>query len=74
MGPNKDGAAISYTSPCSRGSGEHEYTITLYALAETPPALPRHSSLDVTHEVLTKAISSVTVLGTATLTFVDTTP
>ncbi|MGB5437049.1 MAG: hypothetical protein WBM98_14235 [Maribacter sp.] len=36
MGPNKDGTAISYTSPCSRGPGEHEYTIALFALSETP--------------------------------------
>ena len=74
LGPNKDGVDISYTSPCSHGSGTHEYTITLYALSETPPCLPRHSSLEVTYSVLTTAISTVDVLGTATLTFTDTTP
>lgn len=74
MGADKDGTAVSYTSPCSQGPGTREYTITLYALSETPPSLPDHSSLDVTYEVLTKAISTVRVLGTATLTFTDTTP
>jgi hypothetical protein len=74
MGANKDGAVISYTSPCSRGSGTHEYTITVYALSETPPSLPTHSSLGVTYQVLTRAISTVDVLGTATLKFTDTRP
>jgi len=74
MGANKDGTAISYTSPCSRGAGTHEYTITLYALSEVPPSLPDTSSLDVSYEVLTSAISTVEVLGRATLTFTDTTP
>jgi phosphatidylethanolamine-binding protein (PEBP) family uncharacterized protein len=74
MGANKDGTAISYTSPCSRGAGTHEYTITLYALSEVPPSLPGHSSLDVTYRVLGAAISTANVLGTATLTFTDTTP
>jgi phosphatidylethanolamine-binding protein (PEBP) family uncharacterized protein len=74
MGGNKDGVTISYTSPCSKGTGTHEYTITVYALTETPPGLPTHSSLDVTYQVLTNAISTVDVLGTATLKFTDTTP
>lgn len=74
MGANKDGTAVSYTSPCSQGPGEHEYTITLFALSETPPTLPSHSTRDVTLDVLMKAVSTVEVLDTATLTFVDTTP
>ncbi len=37
LGPNKDTAAISYTSPCSPSSGAHKYTITIYALSATPP-------------------------------------
>ena len=74
MGSNKDGTAISYTSPCSTGPGTREYTITLYALSETPPGLPARSSLDVTYQVLTAAIATVRVVGTATLTFADTTP
>jgi phosphatidylethanolamine-binding protein (PEBP) family uncharacterized protein len=74
MGANKDGTAISYTSPCSRGRGRHEYTVTVYALSQTPSSLPDHSSLEVTYEVLTEAIATVDVLGVATLVFTDTTP
>jgi phosphatidylethanolamine-binding protein (PEBP) family uncharacterized protein len=74
MGPNKDGKVISYTSPNSKGSGVHEYTITIYALSETPESLPQQDSLDVTYQVLTQAISTVTVLDTATITFTVTTP
>lgn len=74
MGANKDGAAISYTSPCSKGAGTHEYTITVYALSETPPSLPQESSLSVTYEVLTKALETVTMIDTASLVFTSTTP
>ena len=74
MGSNKDGTAISYTSPCSQSSGTHEYTMTLYALSETPASLPGTSSLSVTYDVLKAAIDSVTIIGTTTLTFNDVTP
>ncbi len=74
MGANKDGVAISYTSPCSKGAGTHEYTITLYALSETPPSLPKQSSLAVDYQVLKQALDTVTVMDTATLTFTNTTP
>ncbi len=73
MGPNKDGAAISYTSPCSPSAGTHEYILTLYALSETPASLPAQSSMDVTYDALTQAIAAVDILGTATLTFNDVT-
>ncbi len=73
MGANKDGAAISYTSPCSPSAGTHEYTLTVYALSKTPASLPVQSSADVTYDVLTQAIATVAVLGTATLTFNDVT-
>ena len=69
MGSNKDGTAISYTSPCSPTSGTHEYTITIYALSETLPGLPSTSSIDVTYNVLMDAISKVTIINKATLTF-----
>ena len=71
MGANKDGTAVSYTSPCSPGTGSHEYTITLYGLSETPPTLPQTNSVNVTYDVLVDAISSVTVIDKATLTFND---
>jgi hypothetical protein len=74
MGANKDGAAVSYTSPCSKGAGTHEHTITLYALSETPPSLPRQSSVDVTYEVLKQALDTVIIIDTASLTFTNTTP
>ncbi len=71
MGSNKDGVAISYTSPCSPSAGSHEYTITLYALSETPSVLPNSSSIDVDYDVLINAISTVTVIDEASLTFND---
>lgn len=72
MGANKDGTAISYTSPCSRGKGKHEYTIALYALAETPASLPKENSLDVDYNVFMNALNTVKIVDRTTLTFVDT--
>jgi phosphatidylethanolamine-binding protein (PEBP) family uncharacterized protein len=69
MGANKDGKVVSYTSPNSPSPGKHEYTITLYALAASPPSLPSTSTTAVTYRVLKEAIDSVSVLDTATLTF-----
>jgi phosphatidylethanolamine-binding protein (PEBP) family uncharacterized protein len=74
MGSNKDGTAISYTSPCSPSSSTHEYTITLYALSATPSSLPLESTINVTYDVLINAISEVTVIDKATLTFNSVTP
>ncbi len=71
MGANKDGNAISYTSPCSPSAGTHEYTITIYALSETPASLPTESSLDVDYHVLMDAINTVETIGTASITFND---
>ena len=73
IGSNKDGTAISYTSPCSPSAATHEYTITIYALSETPSSLPTTNSLSVEYGTLSDAIKTVTVLGTATLTFKDVT-
>lgn len=71
MGSNKDGTAISYTSPCSQSAGTHTYTISLYALSETPASLPTQSDLSVDYATLKTAIESVTVVGQADLTFDD---
>jgi len=71
MGANKDGTAVSYTSPCSPSAGTHEYTITLYALSETPSVLPTSSSVSVDYDTMINAISSVTVIDQAILTFND---
>lgn len=71
MGANKDGTAISYTSPCSRGKGKHEYTIALYALAETPAALPKKHSLNVDYNVFMNVLNTVNIIDRTTLTFID---
>lgn len=71
MGANKDGVAISYTSPCSPSAGTHEYTITVYALSETPVSLPTESTVAVDYDILKAAIESVTLVGSASLTFND---
>ena len=74
MGPNKDLQSISYSSPCSAGPGTHQYTVTIYALSATPASLPTQSSMSVTNQVLTSALSTVTILGKATLVFNSVTP
>lgn len=71
MGGNKDGTAISYTSPCSQGKGKHEYIIALYALSETPEALPKKHSLDVDYNVFMDAIATVNIIDRTTLKFTD---
>ncbi|MDN3667273.1 YbhB/YbcL family Raf kinase inhibitor-like protein [Algibacter miyuki] len=71
MGGNKDGTAISYTSPCSRGKGKHEYTIALYALSETPATLPEKHSLNVDYNAFMNALATVNIIDRTTLTFID---
>ena len=71
MGANKDGTAISYTSPCSRGKGKHEYTIVLYALSEAPSSLPKKHSLNVDYNVFMNAMATVKIIDRTTLTFID---
>ena len=71
MGANKDGTAISYTSPCSRGKGKHEYTIALYALSETPASLPKANALDVDYATFMNAINTVKIIDRTTLKFID---
>lgn len=72
MGANKDGNAISYTSPCSQGKGKHEYTIALYALAETTSSLPTHHAVEVDYNVFMNAIGTTKIIDRTTLTFIDT--
>lgn len=71
MGSNKDGTAISYSSPCSRGKGQHEYTIALYALSETPATLPKSHSLDIGYTEFMNAIATVKIIDRTTLNFLD---
>ncbi len=70
QGSNKDGNAISYTSPCSPdGRGSHEYTITLYALSDTPPSLPEQHSIGIDWSVLVDSLESVRIVDSTILTF-----
>lgn len=69
MGANKDKTAISYTSPCSKGPGKHEYTIALFALGENLKSLPQSNSLEVDYAVFMKAISKVKIIDRTALTF-----
>lgn len=71
MGRNKDGNFISYTSPCSQGSGSHEYVISVFALAEYPGDLPEENSLLVDFSTLMDAIEGSDILGKAQLVFID---
>ncbi len=62
---------MAYAPPCSQGPGAKLYTFTLYALSESPqvPVAPE----EVTGDVLTKAISAIT-LGSASLNLTYTRP
>ena len=63
-GSGSHGTTMIFDGPCSQGPGAKLYTFTLYSLSTTP-SLPG-SADQVTGEVLTAAITSVT-LGSATL-------
>lgn len=69
MGSNKDKTAISYTSPCSKGPGKHEYTIALFALSEALKSLPKSNSLAVDYNVFMKAISQAKIIDRTALSF-----
>jgi phosphatidylethanolamine-binding protein (PEBP) family uncharacterized protein len=69
MGQNKDGNAVSYTSPRSPSNGPHEYIITVFALSEYPEALPHKSSIDIDFTAFMDAIEAVEIIGKAELDF-----
>lgn len=72
LGANKDGATISYSSPCSPSAGSHSYTITLYALTSDPVLgglLPAESSIDVDYAVMLSAVEASGIVAETTLTF-----
>jgi len=76
LGANKDGAAISYSSPCSAGAGTHSYTVTLYALSSDPVLaglLPAESSIDVDYAAMLSAVEASGTVAETTLTFHSTT-
>jgi phosphatidylethanolamine-binding protein (PEBP) family uncharacterized protein len=58
-GTGSHGTVMQYDPPCPQGPGAKTYTFTLYALSASP-SLPA-SADQVTGEVLTKAISSITL-------------
>lgn len=69
MGRNKDGNAISYTSPCSPSAGGHEYVIALFALSDYPEDLPEMSTIDVDFYTFMDAIENCEIIGKAELAF-----
>jgi phosphatidylethanolamine-binding protein (PEBP) family uncharacterized protein len=71
LGLGSRGPTMSYEPPCSQGPGAKLYTFTLYALSESPQ-LPSAAN-QVTGDVLTKAISSITI-GSASLNLSYTRP
>lgn len=73
MGPNKDGASISYSSPCSPSSGSSTYYLTIYALSETPSSLPENDSLTVNYSTLLESLSEVTIVDEIILEYVSVT-
>jgi phosphatidylethanolamine-binding protein (PEBP) family uncharacterized protein len=71
VGVGSHGNSLAYQPPASQGPGPKLYTFTVYALSESPQ-LPG-SPDQVTGEVLTRAISSIT-LGSASLDLTYTRP
>jgi phosphatidylethanolamine-binding protein (PEBP) family uncharacterized protein len=59
VGTGSHGTVMQYDPPCPQGPGAKTYTFTLYALSASP-SLPA-SADQVTGEVLTRAISSITL-------------
>ena len=71
MGPNKDGAYITYSSPCSPNVGSATYFMTIYALSETPSSLPQNDSLSVDYTVMLESLSEVTIIDQVVLEYVS---
>jgi len=73
MGSNKDGTAISYTSPHSSGPGTHEYCIEIFALSDYPEGLPEENSMNVDFTTFMDSIENSNILGKSELKFTVTT-
>lgn len=71
IGQNKDGTALSYTSPCSPSAGVHEYVISLFALKNSPKNLPDESSMEVDFDTFMTALEETEILGRTDLVFLD---
>ena len=72
MGPNKDGATISYSSPCSPSGATSTYYLTIYALSETPPSLPEEDSLTIDYTALIASFEEVTIIDQIVLEYIAT--
>lgn len=71
MGPNKDGASISYSSPCSPNGATQTYYMTIYALSETPSSLPEENSLTVDYQILVNSLTEVTIIDQVVIEYVS---
>ncbi len=60
FGGNSVNSNVGYAPPCSKGPGLKAYTITVYALSQTPD-LPTASTASVNRETLVSAISGITL-------------
>lgn len=60
FGGNSVNPNVGYAPPCSKGPGLKTYTITVYALSQTPD-LPTASTASVNRDTLLSAISGVTL-------------
>ncbi len=71
MGPNKDGAFITYISPCSPSEGSATYYMTICALSETPSSLPQNDSLTVDYTVILESLSEVSIIDQVVIEYVS---
>ena len=71
MGPNKNGAGISYTSSCNPSGNFSNYYMTIYALSETPSSLPTQNSLTIDYDTLMEAIRTVTLLDSVEMEYLS---
>lgn len=72
MGPNKDGANITYSSPCNPSGATSTYYMTIFALSETPSSLPSADDLSVNYSTLLASFSEVTIIDSVVLEYVAT--
>ena len=75
IGPNKDGASLSYTSLCSPNGATSTYYMTIYALSETPPSLLAKSAsehIEIDYLTLIGYFDEVTILDKVELEYIAT--
>jgi len=72
MGPNKDGASITYSSPCNPSGATSTYYMTIFALSETPSSLPSADDLTINYSTLIASFSTVTIIDSVVLEYIAT--